>query len=110
MANFSNDRLYGTLDVLILKALSLQPRHGYGVARWLEEATDDAVSVEDGSLYPALYRLEKRGWIEANWGMTEIGRKARFYELTATGRRQLKLESRSWADFSACVSRVLATT
>jgi PadR family transcriptional regulator PadR len=103
------DRLYGTLDALILKALSFGPRHGYAVARWLEETTRDALVIEDGSLYPALYRLEKRQWIEADWGMTELGRKARFYRLTQLGRGQLRIETREWTAFASAVSLVLST-
>lgn len=103
------DRLYGTLDVLILKALAGGPRHGYGVARWLEHAASGSIVVEDGSLYPALYRLEQRGWIEADWGMTELGRKARFYSLTRKGRAQLVAETEEWLAFSSVVTRVLST-
>jgi PadR family transcriptional regulator, regulatory protein PadR len=103
------DRLYGTLDALILKALKLGPRHGYAVARWLEDAAGGALVIEDGSLYPALYRLERRGWIEASWGMTELGRKARFYRLTRQGRHQLVVETREWLAFSSIVTRVLGT-
>jgi PadR family transcriptional regulator, regulatory protein PadR len=103
------DRLYGTLDALILKALAAGPRHGYAVARWLERAADDAIAIEDGSLYPALYRLERRGWIEADWGMTELGRKARFYRLTRVGRRTLAAETKAWLEFASVVTRVLST-
>ena len=103
------DRLYGTLDALILKALKLGPRHGYAVARWLEQAADGALVIEDGSLYPALYRLERRGWIEADWGMSELGRRARFYRLTRQGRQQLVIETREWTVFAAFVARVLET-
>lgn len=103
------DRLYGTLDALILKALAAGPRHGYGVARWLEQAASGALVIEDGSLYPALYRLERRGWIEADWGMTDLGRKARFYGLTRQGRRQLAAETEEWIAFSSIVTRVLST-
>ncbi len=103
------DRLYGTLDALILKALGAGPRHGYGVARWLEQAASGALVIEDGSLYPALYRLERRGLIEADWGMTELGRKARFYALTRLGRRQLAAETEEWIAFSSIVTRVLST-
>src|SRR5438045_207406 len=92
-AETTKDRLHGTLDALILKTLSWGPRHGYAVARWLEDATSHAIQIEEGSLYPALYRMERRGWIEAEWGMSELGRKAKFYKLTPQGRRQLKLET-----------------
>src|SRR6266849_3303932 len=99
--------LQGTLDALILKTLSRGQRHGYAIARWLEEATDDALQIEEGSLYPALYRMEKRGWIEAEWGISELNRKAKFYRLTPAGRQQLAAETAQWAGFSSAVSKVL---
>ena len=101
------DRLHGTLDALVLKTLSWGPRHGYAIARWLEETTAESIRVEEGSLYPALYRMEKRGWIEAEWGMSEIGRKAKIYKLTTAGRRQLKAETEEWSAFARAVSAVL---
>lgn len=106
MTTLSKDRLHGTLDALVLKTLSWGPRHGYAIARWLEEATSDAIQVEEGSLYPALYRMEKRGWIEADWGTSEIGRKAKIYRLTNTGRKQLRLETAEWTQFATAVSKV----
>lgn len=99
--------LHGTLDALVMKTLTRGPRHGYGIARWIEEATDEAVVVEEGSLYPALYRLERRGLIDAEWGTSELGRKAKFYRLTPRGRRQLAAETEQWARFAAGVSKVL---
>jgi PadR family transcriptional regulator PadR len=99
--------LHGTLDALVLKTLSGGPRHGYGIARYLEEATGGAVTIEEGSLYPALYRLEKRRLLEATWGPSETGRRAKFYRLTRDGRTQLARETKAWAEFSAAVSRVL---
>src|SRR4051812_33086647 len=78
----SKDRLHGTLDILILKTLSRGARHGYGIARWLEDSSGAEILVEEGSLYPSLYRMERKGWIEAEWGMSELGRKAKFYSLT----------------------------
>ena len=107
MPTLSKDRLHGTLDALVLKTLSWGPRHGYAIARWLEEKTGDAIQVEEGSLYPALYRMEKRGWIEAAWGMSEIGRKAKIYRLTGAGRKQLRLETAEWTHFASAVSRIL---
>jgi PadR family transcriptional regulator, regulatory protein PadR len=107
MTTLSKDRLHGTLDALVLKTLSSGPRHGYAIARWLEETTGDAIQVEEGSLYPALYRMEKRAWIEADWGTSDTGRKAKIYRLTNTGRKQLRLETAEWAHFSSAVSRVL---
>jgi transcriptional regulator len=103
----SSDLLHGTLDLLVLKTLSHGPRHGYGIARFLEEATGDAVAIEEGSLYPALYRLEGRGLVEAEWRASELGRRAKFYRLTAAGRRQLRADTAAWTQFSAAVSRVL---
>ena len=99
--------LHGTLDALVMKTLTRGPRHGYGIARWIEEATDEAVVIEEGSLYPALYRLERRGLIDAEWGISELGRKAKFYKLTPRGRRQLATETEQWARFAAGVSKVL---
>lgn len=99
--------LQGTLDALILKTLSRGPRHGYAIARWLEETTDDALQIEEGSLYPALYRMEKRGWIEAEWGISELNRKAKFYRLTAVGRAQLDAETAQWESFTSAVAKVL---
>jgi len=104
----SKDRLHGTLDALVLKTLSSGPRHGYAIARWLEETTSNAIQVEEGSLYPALYRMERKGWIEAEWGMSELGRKAKFYKLTARGRKQLQSETAEWAAFARAVSSVLS--
>jgi PadR family transcriptional regulator PadR len=99
--------LHGTLDTLILKTLSWGPRHGYGVARWIQEATDDALEIGEGSLYPALYRMERKGWIEAEWGVSETGREVKFYRLTTAGRARLKLELAQWTDFTTAVAKVL---
>ena len=107
MADASTEFLHGTLDVLILRTLAWGPRHGYAIARWLETSSEDAI-VEDGSLYPALYRLERRGWIEAEWGLSENNRKAKYYQLTTLGRRQLRAKATTWARYSAAVSKVLA--
>jgi PadR family transcriptional regulator, regulatory protein PadR len=103
----TKDRLHGTLDALILKTLSWGPRHGYAIARWLRESSGDAIQVEEGSLYPALYRMERAGWVEADWGVTELGRKARVYRLTSQGRRQLKVETERFAQFVAAVQPIL---
>ena len=103
----TNPLLHGTLDALILKTLTWGPRHGYAVARWLEETTREEIRVEEGSLYPALYRLEERGLIEAEWGMSELGRKAKIYRITPRGRAQLRAETAKWERFTAAVSRVL---
>jgi PadR family transcriptional regulator, regulatory protein PadR len=104
------DALYGTLDALVLKALTLGPRHGYGIARWLHERTGDGLRVEEGSLYPALYRMERDGWIDAEWGTSELGRKAKFYRITPKGRRQLKAQSSDFAQFVALVTPILLPT
>ncbi len=109
MASEPTELLQGTLDVLILKTLAWGPRHGYGIAKWLEDATDDALVVEEGSLYPALYRMERKGWIEAEWGMSELGRKAKFYALTSAGRAHLKEEIAAWRRFSVAVTKVLGS-
>jgi len=103
----NSDFLHGTLDVLILKTLSWGPRHGYAIARWLETGSGDALAIEDGSLYPALYRLERRGWIAAEWGVTETKRKAKFYRLSRAGRDHLRRQTAEWATFSEAVSRIL---
>ncbi|MGE0864584.1 MAG: PadR family transcriptional regulator [Vicinamibacterales bacterium] len=105
----TNALLHGTLDALILKTLSSGPRHGYAIARFIEDTTGEAVLVEEGSLYPALYRMERRGWIDAEWGTSELGRRAKLYRLTPAGRAQLAVEVASWRKFSAGVSKVFAT-
>jgi transcriptional regulator len=98
----------GTLDMLVLKALMAGPAHGYAIARWLEEATDDALRVEEGSLYPALHRLEQRGLVESDWGYSENNRRARYYALTRAGRKWLKKEQAGWAVFVEVVAKVMA--
>ena len=109
MAAPSNELLHGTLETLVLKAIAGGPRHGYAIARWLEDSTGDVLQVEDGSLYPALYRMEQRGLIQASWGTSELGRKAKFYRLTAAGRKRLAASTAEWARFSATISKVLLT-
>jgi PadR family transcriptional regulator PadR len=106
----TKDALHGTLDALILKTLSWGPRHGYAVVRWLRETSKDSIEVEEGSLYPALYRLEREGLIEAEWGTSELGRKARFYKLTPRGRRQLRAEVERFSKFVAAVEPILLGT
>ena len=101
------DVLRGTLDLLVLKSLSWGPAHGYGVARWIAQATGDALRIEEGSLYPALYRLEERGMIDSQWGLSENRRKAKFYQLTAAGRRELRAETASWTRFAQAVFSAL---
>jgi PadR family transcriptional regulator PadR len=102
-----NELLHGTLDTLILKTLAGGPRHGYGIATYIEDASGEAVLVEDGSLYPALYRLERRGLLEAEWALSELGRRAKFYRLTRQGRAQLVAQTAAWRQFSAGVSKIL---
>ena len=97
----------GTLDLLILKALSLEPLHGWAVSERLQQITRDALQVGQGSLYPALHRLERRGWIKARWATTEHNRRAKYYELTRAGRRQLESEVASWKRLTAMVGRVI---
>jgi PadR family transcriptional regulator, regulatory protein PadR len=95
--------LRGTLDLLVLKALSWGPAHGYGIARWIEYATSDALAVGEGTLYPALHRLEERGWVSARWGTSENNRRAKYYTLTRAGRTQLRLEADNWRRYAAAV-------
>ena len=97
----------GTLDMLILKILSLEPAHGYGIAQRLQQISREAVQVNQGSLYPALHRLEHQGWIEADWAVSELGRRAKYYQLTASGRKQLAVEAREWERMSAAIGRVM---
>jgi len=106
----SAEWLHGTLDTLVLKTLAGGRRHGYGIARAIEQATEGIVPIEEGSLYPALYRMEKKGWLEAEWGTSELGRRAKFYRLTPRGRKQLAAQTAEWARFAAAVSRVLLPT
>ena len=101
------DTLHGTLDALVLKTLTFGPRHGYAIVRWISEQTGDALQVEEGSLYPALYRMERDGWIEAEWGTSELGRKAKYYHITDKGRRQLRAETKEFATFVKVVSPLL---
>jgi transcriptional regulator len=102
-----NALLHGTLDALILKTLSGGPRHGYAIAKSIEDASGDTVVVEEGSLYPALYRMERRGWLEAEWGESDLGRRAKLYRLTDQGRAQLAAETAAWRKFSAGISKIL---
>lgn len=107
MAPPQKELLHGTLDTLILKTVARSPRHGYAIARWLEETTSDELQIEDGSLYPALYRLEQRGLIDSEWGTSELGRKAKFYRITAAGKKRLAASTEEWARFARAVSKVL---
>ena len=103
------DLIQGTLDLLILKTVALQPMHGYGISVRIRQISEDVLRVQQGSLYPALYRLERNGWIEYDWGTSENGRRAKFYKLTREGRKQLQAHSQSWGRLSAAVNRILQT-
>jgi transcriptional regulator len=107
MPNNSSSLLHGTLDALILRTLLGGPRHGYAIARWIEETTDEFLQIEEGSLYPALYRMERKEWISAEWGVSELNRRVKLYRLTPNGRRQLADETEQWARFAAAISKVL---
>ena len=102
-----NALLHGTLDALVLKTLADGPRHGYAIARFIEDTTVEAVAIVEGSLYPALYRMERRGWIKAEWGTSELGRRAKFYRLTDAGRDQLVAQTATWQRFATGISKVL---
>jgi len=110
MRNQPIDFLRGTLDLLVLKTLSWGPSHGYAIARWIEQCTNDAFAVEEGSLYPALYRLEEQGLITADWGVTDKNRRARFYRLTAAGKQELKTSQEYWQRYTGAVSKLLVTS
>ncbi len=101
------DHVQGTLDLLILKTLELEPKHGWAIAKRIQQISNDVLKVQQGSLYPALYRLEKEGWITAHWAATETGREAKFYTLTRTGRVHLKKEVASWTRLSSAVNLVI---
>jgi PadR family transcriptional regulator, regulatory protein PadR len=107
MAMKEIDLLQGTLDLLILKTLSSEPNHGYRIAARIQQLSDEVLRIEEGSLYPALYRLEQKGFIESEWGMTDTNRKAKFYKLTRKGRAEMDAEAESWQRLSRAVARVL---
>lgn len=110
MANARTDLMQGTLELLILKTLSREQMHGYGIAQRIHETVDELLKVEDGSLYPALYRMEERGWIASEWGVSDNNRRAKFYKLTRKGRQQLSAQSVNWERVSQAVTRVLQAT
>ena len=101
------DLLQGTLDLLILRTLQTGALHGWAISERIQQISQDTLQVNQGSLYPALHRLEHQGWIKAEWGVSELGRRARFYRLTASGRKQLELETENWARLAAAIGRVL---
>jgi|SRR6185369_5899971 len=104
------DLLQGTLDMLILKAIDFEPMHGFGISVRIRQISREVLQIEQGSLYPALYRLENRGWISSSWGVSENNRKAKFYRLTAAGRKQLVVETANWERLSGAINLVLGTT
>jgi transcriptional regulator len=106
----ASDLFVGTLDILVLKAVSWGPRHGYAIGRWIRETTEDALAVQEGALYPALHRLEKRGLLSEEWRVTDTGREAKFYSLTTAGRTQLRAEVERWNRFSRAVTTALSAT
>ncbi len=107
MASPDLELMRGTLDLLVLKTLSWGPQHGLGILRWIERATNDRLTVEEGALYPSLHRMEQRGWLAAEWGLTEKNRQAKFYRLTPAGRKQLEAERETWERFTAAVDAIL---
>ena len=109
MASDTGDLLQGTLAILILKALVTGPSHGYGIARWVESTTDDVLRIEEGSLYPALRRLEDNGWVTSEWGLSDNNRRARFYAITTAGRRQLREERAQWKLVAGIINRLLGS-
>ena len=106
----SVDLLQGTLEFLILRTLSWGPLHGFAIARWIRTITDDALEIEEGALYPALHRMERRGWIAAEWGVTENNRRAKYYDITRLGRQQLRVEETSWTRYVTAVSKIMAAS
>ena len=107
MGSNSPELLQGTLDMLLLKALQLGPLHGYAIARRVEQFSENVLRVEEGSLYPALHRMEERGWLESEWGVSENNRRSKFYRLTRKGRKQLQVETAEWERMSAAITRVM---
>jgi transcriptional regulator len=109
MARDDLQLLQGTLDVLVLKTLSWGPRHGYAIAQWIRDTTDAELQVEDRALYVSLHRMEERAWLDSEWGVTENNRKAKYYQLTREGRRQLTARTATWSRYAAAVFKVLKT-
>ena len=103
----STDLLQGTLDLLILRTLSLEPQHGWAISERVQQVSSDVLRIQQGSLYPALHRLERRGWIKAKWGTSENNRRAKYYELTRLGRKRLEAETESWRKLTVAVAQVL---
>lgn len=101
------DLVQGTLDMLVLRALAAGPRHGYAVMRWIRQVSDDGLDIKEGALYPSLHRIESRGWVEAEWGLSDGNRQAKYYTLTAEGHRQLEVETAHWRRYVSAVAKVL---
>ena len=110
MADAQSDLLRSSLDLLVLKALSWGPLHGYAINEWIEGASESVLLLEEGTLYPALYRIEQCGWIDSEWGTSENNRRARFYRLTRAGRKQLGVEESNWARLTLVIGKVMAAT
>ena len=110
MSNSHIDLPQGTLDLLILKTINLQPLHGWAISERIEQISNEVLQVQQGSLYPALHRLARRGWIKARWGSSENNRRAKYYELTRAGRKQLETEQESWQKLTTAVAQILGTT
>ena len=110
MAKTKSDLLQGTLDMLVMKTLALEPMHGWGIAQRIQQTSSDVLCVNQGSLYPALYRLEQQGWITAEWGSSDNNRQAKYYRLTRAGRKQLVEQTENWERLSAAINRVLQTS
>lgn len=110
MADSETDLLRSSLDLLILKALSWGPLHGYAVAEWIEQSTGDALSLEEGTLYPALHRLERKGWVQSEWGVSDSNRKAKFYKATAAGRARFRAQAPAWHRYADAIAAALRAT
>jgi PadR family transcriptional regulator, regulatory protein PadR len=110
MAKQKPDLPQGTLDMLVLKALSLGPMHGYGIGQRIQQLAEEMLAVEEGTLYPALYRIEERGWISSEWGTSDNNRRARFYRLTRAGRKQLQVEEAHWEHLTAAIRKIMQAT
>jgi len=110
MTKEKSDLLQGTLDLLVLKALQLEPMHGFGISLRIRQMSDEVLQVEQGSLYPALYRLEEQGWIKSEWGVSDNNRKAKFYSLTASGKKQLNTETANWERMATAINLILKGT
>jgi PadR family transcriptional regulator, regulatory protein PadR len=110
MSRTAVDLVQGSLDIIVLKTLSWQPMHGFGIARWIQQTTDDVLQVEEGSLYPSLYRMENKGWVKSEWRVTENNRRAKYYRLTAAGKRQLAEQTATWETFVKAMAKVLRSS